>query len=96
MLPKLKYQLVLMFVLQFLDGTLTAAAIDKYDMDIEANPVVRWLMDMTWPAMGLLLSKCVASGIGYFVYKKGYLKPLMVVNYVYFIAVIVNALTVFA
>lgn len=94
MLPNLKYQFILMLVLQFLDGGLTAAAIDKHGIEIEANPAIQWLMACTWPAMGLVISKTLTSIAGWFVYRKKALGGLMVVNYVYFIAVVVNLLVV--
>jgi len=97
MIPNLKYQLWLLVLLQVLDGSLTYAAITKYnDVFIEANPAALWLAAHTDIIFSLIVFKTTSIILGMMVYCAGKLKGLMMINYICFIVVIVNTLVLMA
>jgi len=93
MLPNLTYQLILMFILQFLDGGITWLCIQKYnDVSIEANPIILWLMGQTSVVVALLITKTIVCLLGWFLAYRSRLLALSIMNYIYIIVVISNTL----
>jgi len=57
----------------------------------EANPVVRWMMDVTnSPLGGLALIKCIALGLGFLVWKMGRRRLLARINVMFAVLVAWN------
>ena len=61
--------IIVLFLLQIADGALTAAGIRLYGtVDVEGNPLVKYLMIHIGPIVGLFLAKSIACILIGFVY----------------------------
>lgn len=56
--------IVLFFLAQALDGALTYVGVTALGRDIEANPLLFWLMGAAGHGPGLALAKLTAAGFG--------------------------------
>lgn len=88
--------LVVFILLQLADGVLTYAAVDRFGVHAEGNPILATWIVITGAAPALIGAKLVACACGAVLYAAGVHHVLLALSALYFFAAVMPWLQIFS